>query len=221
MNSKNQYYRTQSELLESLNQQIDLLHLSCNNFDNGNMNAALYMASTIRVLLHHTEKSFSILNQLKTCFNIDIPDFYDNGNNLYDPSAIVRSNLSNYKVEVISDSEVKMNVCPILSKSNNLVDFESWWHNISIYWETYTLSRKDIILLLANKEGGSHVDPKIPEELMLLKRNISPTVVFIINSIPLSIKSEEFIRNAVRTIAQEVLFTFDDYVFPVLKSHIR
>ena len=214
MNSKNQYYRTQSELLESLNQQIDLLHLSCNNFDNGNMNAALYMASTIRVLLHHTEKSFSILNQLKNCFNID-------RKNLYDPSAIVRSNLSNYKVEVISDSEVKMNVCPILSKSNNLVNFESWWHNISIYWETYTLSRKDIILLLANKEGGSHVDPKIPEELMLLKRNISPTVVFIINSIPLSIKAEEFMRNAVRTIAQEVIFTFDDYVFSVLKGHIR
>jgi hypothetical protein len=49
-----------------------------------------------------------------------------------------------------------------------LVSLSDWWNQTMLVVadgsETITFTRKSLLLTLANKEGGAHVDPALPEE---------------------------------------------------------
>jgi hypothetical protein len=52
------------ELLDKLKQQMRFLKTSCDIFDQGNTEEAIRLSTTIRILVHDTNKSNSLLNQL-------------------------------------------------------------------------------------------------------------------------------------------------------------
>lgn len=149
--------RSNQELLDQLNEQLEFLRKSCESFDEGNHSEAKRIAIAIRVILHDGNNSVSILKQLGIKDSIEFLDSIPkiNPNNLLPSSDFL-------KIRVDSGS---ISYSPILNNSpffdvKRRFKFGIWnsepiYKNNSLLW-----SRADFILKLANKEGGAHFDPK-------------------------------------------------------------
>lgn len=49
-------------------------------------------------------------------------------------------------------------------RNKNWIDFNSWWNKkILINENGDSLTRKQLVLFVANQEGGAHIDPQIDE----------------------------------------------------------
>lgn len=149
--------RSNQELLDQLNEQLEFLRKSCESFDEGNHSEAKRIAIALRVILHDGKNSVSILKQLRIKESIEFLDSIPkiNPNNLLPSSDFL-------KIKVDSGN---ISYSPMLKDSpffdvKNRCKFGIWesepiYKNKSLLW-----SRADFILKLANKEGGAHVDPK-------------------------------------------------------------
>ena len=56
--------QTQDELFQQLKEQLKFIHTSSNEFDKENFSEAKRLATNIRILLHDTNSSTSLLKQL-------------------------------------------------------------------------------------------------------------------------------------------------------------
>jgi hypothetical protein len=56
--------QSKSDLEAHLKEQLDFLHASCAAYDAGNSSEAKRLAATVRLLVHDTDKSTSLLGQL-------------------------------------------------------------------------------------------------------------------------------------------------------------
>lgn len=94
---------------------------------------------------------------------------------------------------------------------NKKRSFDNWWARLIIYEDnkSNTFTRKDLVLVVANKEGGAHVDPYLDQAYADLSR---------FNSLgwKLFVYGEEkdfnntLILPSIRQIAHEVLKTLKD-----------
>ena len=90
----------------------------------------------------------------------------------------------------------------------NSIPFKNWWSQLVFRWEDdLKFSRRRLVLQMANKEGGSHVDPKLTPDFVEVQKN-SLGFKFINDS-------EEIGRNdvasvTIRQIAHEVLESLVD-----------
>jgi hypothetical protein len=155
--------RQAGELQERLFQQIELLELANDNFDKGREVAALCIGTIIRVLLHDTNQSHSLFDQL----GIKNINFLDTSHNNHPGTylgLIIKffSDVQDgqggeviYKPTFTSDFHFK---------NKNWIDFDSWWDKkILINENGDSLTRKQLVLFIANQEGGAHIDPQIDE----------------------------------------------------------
>jgi hypothetical protein len=159
-----------SELQRQLEEQIELLRLVCANFDAGHEVAAKHIAVSVRVLVHDTRQSHSLLSQL----GLKDRDFVDTAHR-FDPE-----NLLPYHglIAVSLGAGGTRYIAPLdQGRTRNLLPFAAWW-SATIFAsqpveppaERLTISRKDLVLDLANKAGGAHVDPDLPDRFRRLAR---------------------------------------------------
>lgn len=64
------YLQSREDLLEHWNEQIRFIKKSCSHYDNGDFSEAKRIATSIRILLHHTRNSNSLVNQLELTENL-------------------------------------------------------------------------------------------------------------------------------------------------------
>lgn len=159
--------RTNDDLQEKLAQQLQLLILSCNNFDSGLEVESLNIATRLRVLLHDTTDSKSLLKQLglksDTLFldsmaPIDpIPTGeYRNGQPIMSVSGMppgVAFSMSPGGARYVAP----LDNSPL---ARGMIAFANWWNDETISTGEGRCSRKKLVLDLANKEGGAHVDTR-------------------------------------------------------------
>lgn len=159
--------QTKKELDNHLKEQLEFLRSSCNSYDNGFEGEAKRIASIIRILLHDTNKSKSLLSLLDMKNTLD---FLDSSMELEVPGA---TRVGGYAglVSIASNGYVSDLDNGLNSKK---VNFDKYWNKtILIDKENKNFTRKNIILYLANKDGGSHVDPKLDKKYAELSRNNS------------------------------------------------
>ena len=159
--------QTKKELDNHLKEQIEFLQSSCDSYDNGFEGEAKRIASVIRVLLHDTDKSKSLLSLL------DIKNTLDFWDSSIKSEVDGATRVGGYAglVSIASNGYI-----PNLDNDLNSrkVDFDKYWNKtILIDKENKNFTRKNIILYLANKDGGSHVDPKLDKKYAELSRNNS------------------------------------------------
>lgn len=165
-----------TELEEKLGQALELLALSCEQFDRGSIVAAVQIATQLRVLVHDTKASTSLLKQLGIKDTLHYTD----------SSIKHHGGISFWHIENISNQVIEMgdgvyagllrkkmangdrehfptlDFAPL--KEANLhdthkVDFDTWYTGQTMFeCLGLKMTRKDIICTLANKEGGAHVD---------------------------------------------------------------
>lgn len=197
-----------SKFKSQLKKQFTFLINSCRLFDMGCIDEAIRIATSIRVLLHDTSQSTSLLTHLNSK---DIK--------IFDSCPIYEKEDKNghFSVTGFTMGVIEMNpkkrvfgYGPLLSNYNPdksvLLPLEEWWNrNVWILTPELKLNRKSIILCAANKDGGAHVDKELePAYEYLSKRNFGNICVTY-----KGVEQKQNIENmhlvSIRTISNELL----------------
>ena len=134
-----------------LKKQLSFLERSCAAYDQGCNDEAIRIATVIRVIIHNTKSSTSLLKHLNA----------------------TTINLLTSVNPVISESDpifmlgmgklINGQYLPKLElASGELIPVSKWWsQTVMKNGNIISLTRKNIVLTAANKDGGAHVDAKL------------------------------------------------------------
>lgn len=154
-----------NELKSHLQHQIYFLRSSAKAYDEGHIIEAKRIATSIRVLVHDTEKSKSLLTLLKK----KGISFYDTALKPHPGNLLSTTGLVIFQIH-----DGKVTYVPRLDNSYlqpRKVDFDQWWEGVVIVDKCGTqFTRSELILKMCNQDGGAHVDPKLNDKYAALAR---------------------------------------------------
>jgi hypothetical protein len=121
------------------------------------------MATHLRVLLHDTRTSHSLLAQLGIKASLQFHDLVGPPN----PGTVVFVGLG------VDVSHGTWRYLAKLERAKHRASFGDWWEAFVLIQnvENVRFRRKDAVLAMANVEGGAHVDPDLQAEYHELTRN--------------------------------------------------
>jgi hypothetical protein len=138
-----------NELQKHLKEHLQFIKASAHSFDAGFEGEAKRLAVSARVLLHDTAQSHSLMGQLGL---LGIPFYSTVGSSHQLLQMRLSTSGSSYHVP-LDDRPPHM---------LTWVSFDDWWSGIVFDdMKGNTLTRKQLVLALANKEGGAHIDLKL------------------------------------------------------------
>jgi hypothetical protein len=196
-------------LLENLAESTQFLISSASSFDRGYEAEAKRLAVTLRVLLHDTPQSHSLLGLLGVKDQIR---FTNTAAEIEPDNVLPTLGL----VMMLPVDGSPRYVAPLGNLPPPSIrfpaEFAIWWNNDVTKDKSRNLwSRKSFVLTLANKEGGAHVDPSLNDKYeALVRRN---GLAWLTNNPDGSLRPLEGSPAAasVRQITYEVLDTLQRY----------
>lgn len=154
--------RTPQELEKKLDEQLRFLELSAESYDGGFVGEAKRLATTIRILVHDTKNSHSLLAQLNKKNRQFLNTAFDKTpNNIESYGGLIAVATAK------GDEKPKHKYAALLDEipppfRNKWVNFETWWAEpIFINQKKEEISRSKLILTACDQDGGAHIDPKI------------------------------------------------------------
>ncbi len=195
---------TADELRRHLDEQFGFLVTSSKLYDRGDVAEAKRLAVSIRVLLHDTRKSSSLLNQLgmKSAMFVDTASEH--------PQPEIKTSYAGLVGMFLGPGSSKYR--PHLDSAvRGALPFEQWW-NAPIIIDSLQreITRCRLILAVADRDGGAHVDPEIDDIYADLSRSNSMGRMHSSNGAWQPLIGVEYA--SVRQVAHEVLRTFNvDY----------
>lgn len=152
--------RERPALVEKLKTQLSFLDRSAESYDQGFEDEALRLATIVRVLIHDTYRSHSLLGQLEIKDKlkwIDTAGPIEPGNLMADHGLVCIS----YDGRDGWSYSAGLGMMPVKREAT----FAAWWEEpVMRLDDDRKWNRKQMVLELANKEGGAHVDPKLNSE---------------------------------------------------------
>lgn len=203
------------ETLLHLKEQIGFLKTSAKLFDEGNVSEGKRLALTIRILVHDTNKSKSLIEQMgikqKIKFlNTALPKPLA-------PAGAKMVFLQYYSLVLMRLANdgcyyKSLQAIPeVTAKATCESDFNSWWDQIVIFHsEKISFSRRDVILFVANKDGGAHIDSKLPTDYSELSRGDYFGMCYVKDGETTSIIDIHL--HTIRQIAEELMRTLEKYL---------
>jgi hypothetical protein len=191
---------------QHLAEQIDFLRWSGHGYDSGAEHEAKRLSVPIRTLVHDTRMSTSLLKQMGVK---DQLGWVDRGPPEPPPGVqvigfglcVIRhrfdTGVSAYEPSI-------RNAAP--DRLHAPVSFTDWWERpILSDQQDHKFSRRDLVLAVANKDGGAHIDAELDERYRALSLE---------NSLGMTQEPDRPIANSVvlasvRQIAEELLQTLD------------
>jgi hypothetical protein len=155
---------TAADFRAHLQKQLGFLQRSCESYDAEFQDEAIRIATTIRVLIHDTKNSTSLLKHLNaTTINLL--------STAEEPSmqTVIYIGLG-----MMRTGPGKAEYFPQLGDGppiNALVPVSKWWGQVVMVLNSVRISRRDIVLAAANKDGGTHVDSKLSAEYAALAKD--------------------------------------------------
>lgn len=143
------------ELLDHWNDQLSFIQSSVQQFDIGKENEARRIATSLRIMFHETPRSHSLIKQTGLKHNL----LLWSSAGLYTPSNL----LSSWVLLELEGKEEGLFYKPLIANSSRTfyLEFEDWWNEIIFDDKKSVFTRKDIVLYVANQDGGAHVDVKL------------------------------------------------------------
>ncbi len=175
--------RSYAELLTKLKSQVGFLERSADAFDAGNEDEGERLALHARILLHDTGNSHSVLGQLgvKTTLGYTDTSIHaeretrDHGGGLYSQTVTMHAGL----VGMATTPDGSWTYSPVLApddggRINPPATFDQWWRKPFLKdTSDRPITRRSVVLDVANKDGGAHVAKAIPEAFRLLTSGAS------------------------------------------------
>ena len=210
-----EYRQSKDELQQHLRDTIQALELSSRAFDKGYEGEAKRLAAAIRVLVYDTGSSKSLLGQLgqKTI------QFYETSIPRHPKTILTYSGLTAMdqtpeEARYVAVLDMLPSGCP-----PRWVSFDDWWNRvIFVDQKGSETSRKDLILAVANKDGGTHVDPVLDEKYADLSRRNSLAWRFSSPRGDVPLEGPE--KAAIRQITHEVLKSLNP-AMPSVKPKVK
>lgn len=144
-----------------LEEQIDFLESSSERFDQGRESEAIRLAQQLRILFHQTHHSKALVYQANLASQKMLTS-RRNDKGVYGFLAI----------KIALDSERPIWSAPLLEKNAKYlrgINLGEWWQSEKIFsMDEKSYTRKSIILSMANKDGGAHVDPVLEDYYLRL-----------------------------------------------------
>lgn len=156
------------DLVEQLRRQIGFLESSCRAFDGGQVEEALRMAVSLRVLIHDTPASTSLLTHLGIKNLSNLLSTFEPIKR--EPGVFIAS--IPFWVDSTGDRKPPLGDNPY----QEFLPANEWWTQL-VMTGNNDLSRKDIILAAANQDGGAHVDAKPGAKAQELIRGVGTHTV--------------------------------------------
>jgi hypothetical protein len=192
-----------------LDEQIDFLESSIAAYDGGKEHEAKRLAVPIRTLVHNTRHSTSLLRHLQVQRQLGFvdrgpPDPPPNAQVIAFGVCVVEARLDTGESRYASAFRY-----PAPDRLHPPVSFEDWWRRPILHDLIGNhFSRADLVLALANKDGGAHIDASLEEKYRQLTRE---------NSLGVTQDQERPMANSivqasVRHIAEELLASVVDGV---------
>ncbi|WP_420156150.1 hypothetical protein [Siphonobacter sp.] len=209
--------RTINEFQDALKIQLKFLKKSCKEFDEGDLDEATRMAIIIRILVHDTGASTSLLKHLElkdkikflnTSTHFKANSFYvmgfhglvyaqmvDHGQGLGNPVFVAKFNSLSMSIE-----------------NQEFISFDEWWTKNIIIQDRHKqeFSRHDLITTVANRDGGAHIDKEIDETFARLSRDHSIGLEYYSKGI--HHKMPDLVLHSIRQIAYEVITTLETQI---------
>ena len=139
-------------LKEQLERQLAYLERSCASYDAGHLDEAVRMATTMRVLLHDTASSTSLLRHLG---RKDVHLATTAPLEVIAPNVLAMEVLVTFTTRGLGPKSHARDI-------RGFLPAEEWWSQIvHIMGKDVRLTRRNIVLFAANQDGGAHVDEKL------------------------------------------------------------
>ena len=210
-----EYRQSLEELQQHLKDTVQALELSGRAFDEGFEGEAKRLAVAIRVLVYDTSYSKSLLGQLE----LKTISFYD--------TCAPRPNHAYITYSGLTATDITPQGATYVALLDNLppdrppywASFDQWWNRvIFVDQRRNETSRKDLILAVANKDGGVHVDPVLDEKYANLSRR--NTLGWRFSNAKGDVPLEGPEKAAIRQIAHEVLKSLNP-AMPTMKPKLK
>lgn len=201
------------DYLDFLYRELDGLIDLCYLFDQKEkFERASNMATALRVLLHDTSQSTSILKHLGDKSSIS---FYNSSIPNYDNVEFMTSMIvGTHHTKDGTAEQLKPFAAPkcfAYEKFNDTQSFDDWWNHILIKYENKTFTRRDLVWITANKFGSAHADENVDALYYDLAKGL-PSMIFFSDEIDSEkLPIENIIYSVIRQISHEVICTLVDH----------
>jgi hypothetical protein len=165
--------QSRQELISHLREQMDFVRASAQGFDAGNEAEAKRLATTLRVLLHNSKQSHSLLKQVGVQHQLRFLDTSEIPEKASGPGILLYRWDAGLGAVQMDENGARF-IAPLSDdhkKIRGLQPFRMWWNQPileDMHRERFT--RKEIVLFMANQAGGAHVDPEIQHRFVALTR---------------------------------------------------
>lgn len=200
--------RPKDELKKELGEQLQLLRHSCHTFDSGLETVGKHISLSLRVLLHHHGQSRALLDQL----GYRSGHFFDSAGPLNPRNLLTECNLVAMRL-----SNTGASYLPLIATGGDPlpmrpVPFAKWWNEPVLKDNRgRTFCRRELVLNVADTDGGAHVDPELEEAYMAISRKNSLGWMFTDGKVESALAGRPELA-CMRQIAHEVLSTIHQFV---------
>lgn len=183
---------------DHLRRQLEYLRRSCELYDAGHLDEAIRLAVAIRVLIHDTDKSKSLFRQMGVKEQLKLVTSF----------GLVKKLPKNFQpvsiFPLFASSDEGGSSAPFpMPTPHILMSVSEWWEE-AVWMQKSTLTRKDIILNTANKEGGAHVQTAPPEIIQELRQGLSQVNSLKVNGVEVG-SPDNYHLILIRQFAHELL----------------
>lgn len=157
---------------EDLRTQLLFIQNSCTAYDLISRIEAIRIATALRIIFHNTKNSTCLLRHLRR----EQVSLLSTAPQLNE--GIGEKVLFQGFIQVVLSSQAVFCRAPLSDAAHHyFLDRDNWWNQVLYIRKidkvtTIRVSRKDLILASANKDGGAHVDDALPASYHGLKRGI-------------------------------------------------
>lgn len=208
--------RPKDELRRELVEQLQLLRHSCQAFDGGLEAVAKHISLSLRVLLHHHRQSRALLDQLGL----------RDGRYLTSAPPLNQNNLlTECNLVLMHVGPTGARYLPLVAAGGppfplQPIPFVDWWNNPVLKDNCgRTFCRRELVLNVADTDGGAHVDPELEEAYMAISRENSLGWVFSTGAENSALEGRPELA-CMRQIAHELLATIHQFA-PEFSQHAQ
>lgn len=189
--------QTLQELQQHLEDHLGFLERSSEAFDSGHDGEAKRLAVSLRVLFHDTSQSHSLMGQLNRLSGEFVSSAIPHQRgNIGTHGGLVMSAMGQGGARYFAP----LDDVPL----ERWLPFVDWWNEVVfVDGVRAEITRRGLVLAVANQDGGAHVDPHLNEAYARLSRQNSMAWVYEPGGVPI----EDAAKSAIRQIAHESLKT--------------
>jgi hypothetical protein len=147
---------------EQLAKQLGFLRTSCREYDDGNVDEAIRIATGLRVIFHHTAASTSLLMHLRATI---VRVLSTAGKRQATHPDGFWPALIQMEFDVAANTLRCLPAFNARAAAHRFLPATAWWDSEMVFYGGHKkFKRKQLVLHAANKDGGAHVDSALPAD---------------------------------------------------------